>query len=95
MVKHHEGESAIAFGRVSPGKGADAILFVVGEPMIARHPRVVLVDFAETPFPVVELAGADAEPTLEAGRGDLGFVRPDVDEIDDLIACIVGNPTSI
>jgi hypothetical protein len=55
----------------------------------------VFVDFAEAVFPVVELAGADAEPALKTGRGDVGLVRPGVDEIDDLIAGIVGNPASL
>ena len=39
--------------------------------MVTRHPGVVLVDFAEALFPVVELAGADAEPGKEAADGNL------------------------
>jgi hypothetical protein len=52
----------------------------------------VFIDFAEACFPVVELAGADADPGEEAGRGDVGFVAPGADEIDDLIAGVVGDP---
>lgn len=94
MIEHHEGESAITFQRIFSGEGADAFLFIVGEPMIARHPGVVLIDFAETLFPIVEFAGADADPGHEALDGNLALCGPDVHEIDDLIAGIVGNPTS-
>jgi hypothetical protein len=77
------------------GKSADAEFFVVGEPVVARDPGVVFVDFAETFFPVVELAGADAEPRQEATDRDFGLVAPASDEIDDLIADIVGDPTGL
>jgi hypothetical protein len=91
-IEHHEGQSPIAFERVLSSEGADAFFFVVGEPMIARQPVVVFIDFAEARFPVVELAGADADPGEEASRGDVGFVAPVADEIDDLIAGVVGDP---
>ena len=91
-VEHHESQPPIAFERVVAGEGADAFFFVIGEPMIARHPGVVFIDFAEASFPVVKLAGADADPREEAGRGDIGFVAPVADEIDDLIADVVGDP---
>jgi len=91
-VEHHESQPPIAFERVVASEGADAIFFVIGEPMIARHPGVVFIDFAEACFPVVELAGADLDPGEEAGRGDVGFVAPGADEIDDLIADVVGDP---
>jgi hypothetical protein len=60
--------------------------------MIAWHPGVVFIDFAKASFPVVKLAGADADPGEEADRGDVGFVAPGADEIDDLIADVVGDP---
>jgi hypothetical protein len=72
----------------------DAKFFIVGEPMIARDPGVVLVDLAEAPLPVVELAGADADPGDEATEGDFGLVAPGADEIDDGVASIVGDPTT-
>ena len=46
-IEHHEGQSAIAFEGMAAGEGADALLLVVGEPVVARHPGVVLVDLAE------------------------------------------------
>ena len=73
-IEHHEGQAAIAFQRMLTGEGADALLLVVGEPVVARHPGVVLVDLAEALLPVVELAGADADPGQEAADGDLGLV---------------------
>jgi hypothetical protein len=62
--------------------------------MIARHPGVVFIDFAEARFPVVKLAGSDADPGEEAGRGNISFVAPVADEIDDLIADVVSDPLS-
>ena len=68
--------------------------FVVGEPVVAWHPGVVLVDLAEALFPVVELAGADADPGQEATGRDVGLVAPGADEIDDLVAGVVGDPAA-
>jgi hypothetical protein len=55
----------------------------------------VLVDFAEALFPVVEFAGADADPGQEATDGDVRLVAPTPNEIDELIAGVVGNPTAL
>jgi hypothetical protein len=76
------------------GVDDDPLFLVVGEPVIAWHPGVVLVDFAEAAFPVVELAGADAEPGQEATDGDIRLVAPGPDEVDELIAGVVGNPAA-
>ncbi len=75
-IEHHEGQPAIAFQRVLAGEVADALLLVVGQPVVARHPGVVLVDLAEALLPVVELAGADADPGQEAADGDARSCRP-------------------
>jgi hypothetical protein len=75
-------------------EGADALPFVEGEPVVAWHPGVVLVDFAEALLPVVELARADADPGQEATGGDVRLVAPGTDEIDDLVAGIVGDPAT-
>jgi hypothetical protein len=91
-IEHHEGEAAIAIEGMGAGKSADAEFFIVGEPMVAWDPSVVFVDLAETLFPVVEFAGADADPGQEATDRDFGLVAPAADEIDELIADIVGNP---
>jgi hypothetical protein len=63
--------------------------------MVARHESIVLVDFAEALFPIVELAGADADPGKEATSGDLRLVAPVADEIDDLVAVVVGDPAAL
>jgi hypothetical protein len=54
----------------------------------------VLVDLAEALLPVVELAGADADPGQEATDRDLRLVAPDADEIDELVAGVVGDPAA-
>jgi len=75
------------------GEVADAGDLVIGEPMIARDPGVVFVDFAEAFDPVLVLAAGDADPGGEARDRDVGFVGPGADEIDDLIARVVRDPT--
>jgi hypothetical protein len=62
--------------------------------VVARDPGVVLVGLAVAVFPGVPLGGGQAEPEEEAGDGDAGVVGPAVDEVNDGIACIVGNPES-
>jgi hypothetical protein len=62
--------------------------------MVAWHPGVVFIDLAEALLPVVELAGADADPGQEATDGDVGLVAPGADEIDDGVAGIVGDPVA-
>src|SRR5205085_2248817 len=80
------------FVEMAAGEGADGFLLVVGEPVVARHPGVVLVDLAEAFLPVVELAVADADPGREVLRGQVALPGPDADEIYDLIADVVGDP---
>jgi hypothetical protein len=62
--------------------------------MIARHPGVVFVDLAEAVLPVVELAGANADPGEEATDANLRLVAPAPDEIDDGVTGVVGNPAA-
>ncbi|MFZ1008131.1 MAG: hypothetical protein WAN65_14925, partial [Candidatus Sulfotelmatobacter sp.] len=64
-------------------------------PVIAWDPGIVFVDLAEAANPVVELAGADADPGQEATDGDVRLVAPGADEIDELVAGVVGNPTAL
>jgi hypothetical protein len=54
----------------------------------------VLVDLAVTLFPVVEFAGADADPGEKTTDRNLGLVAPGADEIDESVAGIVGNPAT-
>ena len=60
--------------------------------MVAWDPGVVLVDFAVAFLPVVELGSAQADPAEEAADGNLGLVGPGVDEIDEVIAGVMGHP---
>ena len=70
----------------------DRFSFPVFEPVIAGDPSVVLVDLAVTLHPAVVLARADAEPADESADSDLGFLRPEGDEVDDRVASVVGDP---
>ena len=94
-IEHHEGHTTIAFQRVRAGEVADARDLVLGKPVVARHPGVVLVDLAEARAPVLELAAADADPRHEMGDGDVGFVGPSPDIIDDRVARVVRHPTFV
>jgi hypothetical protein len=76
------------------GEGADGCDLIVGEPVIAWHPGVVFVDLAEACDPVLVLAAGDADPGRETRDRDVGFVGPGADEIDDLVARIVGDPAA-
>jgi hypothetical protein len=60
--------------------------------MVAWHPGVVFIDLAEAVLPVMELAGANADPGKEATDGDFRLVAPVPDEIDDGVAGVMGNP---
>jgi len=93
-VEHHEGETTVAFERVGAGEGTDTQLFVVGEPVVTRNPGVVFVDLPEAQFPIMELAGSDADPRKEATDGDLRLVAPVPDEIDDGVTGVVGDPAA-
>jgi hypothetical protein len=77
------------------GEGADAFLFVVGEPVVAGNAGVVFVDFAEAVFPVVELAGGESDPVEESTSREFGLVAPVADEVDDGVAGVVGRPAGV
>ena len=79
---------------MGPGLGADFLLLVVGEPVVAWDEGVVLVDLAEAVLPVVEFAGGKAEPGEKATSRCIGLVAPVTDEIDDGIAGIVWHPAA-
>jgi hypothetical protein len=73
----------------------DGLLFLGFEPVVAGDPGVVFVGLAVAVLPGVPLGGGDAEPEEEADNGDAGFAGPAVDEVDDVVAGIVGNPASV
>jgi len=80
---------------MAAGEGADTLLFIVGKPVIARHPGIVFINFAEAADPVVVLTGTDADPVQETRDRDVGLVGPGADEIDKLVARVVGNPANL
>jgi hypothetical protein len=55
----------------------------------------VLVGLAVAVLPGVPLGGSQAQPQQEAGDGNAGLIGPAVDEIDNLVAEVVGNPESL
>ena len=93
-VEHHEGQSPIAFQWMLVVKADDGLFLPVGQPPVAWYPAVMFVDLAVTASPVVELALADPNPTDQPFRGQFGSLFPIANVVDDLIAGIVGNPTS-
>jgi hypothetical protein len=94
-VEHHERQPAIAFQRIDQLEVEDGFLFPIVEPVVAGYPCVVLVDQAVTVFPVVELAGRNAQPADESAGRQIGLAGPAVDEVDDLVSVIVGGPLSV
>jgi len=94
-IEHHEGQPPVTLQGMAACEGADAFFLVVGKPMIAWHPGVVFIDFAEAFLPVAELAGTDADPGEEARHGYVTLVGPGADEIDELIAGTVGHPAAL
>src|SRR5262249_54641230 len=95
LVEHHEGQPAGALPR-GQGMEVEGGLFFLGlGPVVPRDPGIVLVGLAVAVFPRVPLGGGQAEPQEEAGDGDAGLVGPAVDEIDDTVAGVMGDPESV
>jgi hypothetical protein len=91
-VEHHERESPVAFESMVLVELDDGSLFPRLQPPVAWHQGIVLVGHSIASFPVVELAGRDPQPGDESGDGDLGSLRPSLDQVNDAVAGIVGNP---
>jgi hypothetical protein len=72
----------------------DGSFFPVLKPPITRDRAVVLIDFAVTVLPVVELTCAQAEPTQKLTCRKIRAVGPVLDVVDDLVTRVVGNPGS-
>src|ERR1700730_3017753 len=70
----------------------DGPLFPRREPEITGNPTVVFIDAPIPLSPVVELAGAYAQPVDESSGTDLGFFRPAPDEIHHQVPHIVRHP---
>ena len=72
----------------------DRILFPLLEPVIAGNEHVVFVGFAVAIPPLVILRAGEFHPAHQAQRADLGAGREPLDEVDDIVAGVVGNPAS-
>jgi len=55
----------------------------------------VFVGLAVALLPGVPLGGGQAEPDEEGGDGEAGLAGPALDEVNDGVAGIVGNPESL
>src|SRR5262249_2155581 len=92
---HHEGQPAAAIQGEQGVEVEDRLFFLGFEPVVARDPGVVLVGLAVAVLPGVPLGSGDAQPQEETGDGEAGLAGPAVDEIDDLVAGVVGNPEAV
>src|SRR3974390_319719 len=62
------------------------------QPKIAGDPPIMFVHATVTRSPVVELAGADAQPVDESSDAELGLFHPTPDEIHYQVPHIVRHP---
>src|SRR5262249_48187590 len=95
LVDHHESQAAITLQREQSMEVADGLFLLVFQPVVARNPGIMLVDLAVAVLPGVPLGGGQPQPQQEAEHGDAGLAGPTVDEINDLIASVMGNPASV
>lgn len=94
-VEHHVGQRAVALGRMGQVEVDNRLAFPRLEPMVARDLSVVLVGLAVPLAPVVERPFGDPQPLEELLGGDVGFGFPEVNVIDQAVACVRGNPASV
>ena len=92
-VEAHERQAPVPFEWMLLVKTQYCSALVGLEPVVAGDVAVVFIGFTVALLPFVELAAGDAEPSDEALGGLFTSFGPVVDEVDDLIAQIVGNPS--
>jgi len=95
LVEHHESQAALALQREQSMEVADGLFLLVFEPVVAWNPGIVLVGLAVAVLPGMPLGGGQTQPQQQAGHGNAGLVGPAVDEIDAVVADVVGNPESL
>jgi len=95
LIEHHKGQTPVAIEGVFQVEADDGILLPILEPVIAGDLPVVLVGLAVPFLPIVELADADLEPADEVVRPDLGLLRPEIDEVDDRVTRVWGDPPAV
>ena len=94
-IQHHEGQTAVALQREEGMEVADGLFFLVFQPVVARNPGIVFVGLAIAVLPRVPLGSGQPQPQQEAGDRNAGCVGPALDEDDNPVAGIVGNPDSL
>jgi hypothetical protein len=95
LIEHHEGQAAVALRGEEGMEVEDALLLLGLEPVVAWHPGVVFVGLTLAVHSGVPLGDGQAEPEQEAGDGNTGLTGAVVEEINDLVMGIVGNPASV
>src|SRR5262249_2396100 len=91
-VQPHEGQAPIPLQGMSVVELHDGPLLRLFQPVVPRNPCVVLVGLAIPLFPIVPLAGPQADPQQKGEDGDPRLAGPTVDEIHQLVPNVVGNP---
>lgn len=81
--------------RVLCAKANDRCSLFFAQPVVTWDQSVLLVGFYKAFFPVKLHADGDADPGNDLPGSDAGFIFPDSDVLDDLIADVVGNPLSV
>jgi hypothetical protein len=95
LIDHHESQAAITLQREQCMEIANGLFLLVFKPMVTRNPGIVFVGLAVALLPGVPLGGGQTQPQQEAGDRNAGLIGPSVDEIDDLVADVRGNPESL
>src|SRR4029450_13232968 len=72
----------------------DRIVFPLLKPVIAWNEDVMFVGFAVAIPPLVILGAGKVHPAHQVQWADLGACREPLDEVDDIVTSVVGNPAS-
>ncbi len=94
-IEHHVRQTAIAFQGMLAVVVDDRPLFPVFQPVVARNPAVMLVDFAVPLSPLVVRSLGHAHPAEDLFGRRPGLVGPVADIIDHCVARLVGNPDAV
>ena len=92
LVKHHKRQPAISFKRVVVVELDDLLALPVFEPEISWDRGVVLVGFSIPLDPAVKLALGNRQPEDEPVQSYFSLLRPLLGEVNDSVACVMGNP---
>lgn len=91
-IEHHEGQASVAIAGMSPGKGTDGLPLPIRQPVLLRGWRVMYVALPVSLLPFEEPASMDSDPADEVGLRQAGLLAPVRDEVEELVADVVGSP---